>query len=628
LLALVLVMGVALAIFTFYFLVYRVRHYRVPVGFDSSWYVWRAEYVGEMGIGPLGTNLRPGHALLSAVLGSVSGLSQLQLQVLLPLLLVPCFALALGAFWWSGLESSRRSWLIVVLVGGTLLGTTLLVGENVANLLQLAIVVSALVAVANRIAGGRGFWGAVLLLVAAGVVHWLFLAVFGAVLLLAIGLAVPSSLRRRRAGVSVWQTEAGVLAAVWASVLAVLAVVVGGILRAPFTTFEIREDPRRFIPKLRTDLSSLALPALGPLAGFGAAVLAVVATGPGGLPGREARAHSRRVLAAWTAVALAGLAWGAITLDLPPHRFLMLLVAVPGCLAVASAVVIASRWAGRRAGAAAGVGLAVAAVAALSVPGAIRWYRDGPGVWLDPSAMEQAGTASRYVEALPPGTPVVFVVGPFGPAGLISVPLKERTIRVAIPPDRQEDVHFFVGEPSDLLAGRRSLVVGERTNRATLPYWEDVKAVLPLRPPTLVLEALGATQYREAVEASGATVVGPGVALLIGPPAKAPLPVAPAPASVPRTRSGLVWAGLLLVLLLGAGAGWTRVLLGPGTSPEVLWGLAPTVGAAIMVIAGLLASRASVRLAGPGGVTTYAIVVLTGTALALWEYRTMPPAGQ
>src|SRR2546429_2624497 len=65
------------AIFAFYFLVYRIRLFPVPVGFDTSWYVWRARDLGGDGLGPPDTAVRPGHALASSVPGSGSRLVQL-----------------------------------------------------------------------------------------------------------------------------------------------------------------------------------------------------------------------------------------------------------------------------------------------------------------------------------------------------------------------------------------------------------------------------------------------------------------------------------------------------------------------------------------------------------------------
>ena len=157
------------AVFAFYFGAYRVRRFQMPVGFDTSWYIWRANFVGELGLGPLGTSSRPGHALLSSLIASVTGLSQLQLAVVLPLVLVAVFALSMGGFASAGLGVRGLKWAATGVVAGTLLGTTRLVGENVATLLLLALAIAALASLAHWVAGGGGLWGAVALLVAAGI---------------------------------------------------------------------------------------------------------------------------------------------------------------------------------------------------------------------------------------------------------------------------------------------------------------------------------------------------------------------------------------------------------------------------------------------------------------------------
>jgi len=612
-----------MAIYAFYFLVYRIRLFPVPVGFDTSWYVWRARYVGQHGLGPLDTAVRPGHALLSSVVGSVTGQSQLELAALLPLVLVSVFALALGAFASAGFGVRRWRWGIVVTVAGTLLGATRLVGENVANLLLLALVVAGLAALAGWVGGGSGLGGAVILFVAAGLAHWTFLAVVGAILALAAVMALPASRREAAAGVPVIRTEAGTLVSSIGATAALMVAMVMGVLRAPFNTFEIREDPRRFLPKLREDLSRLLTPLAAPVAALGATAIASGREPPRVSSTNHPRSFVLRILVAWTAVSVAGIAYGAATRNLPPHRFLMMMVAVPGVVALAAAVwwlgsSVLRATAGRPAARGSAVGAKVAmvlAVGVLTLPGAVTWYRHGPGIWLDRVGLQQTETAAEYVGALPPRTPVVFLIGPLGPAGLISVPLKERNIRVGLPTDREVDAHFFVGEPADLLAGRRTHVSGP-IDGETEPYWEDVRRILPLRPPVLVLQSFGPDQFQSAL-AMGASVLAPGVALLQGPSPPLPLSEAPLQRPVPRTVRGLLWGAVLLLLLGAAGLGWAAVIFGPGVRPEVLWSSAPAAGAAALILAGLVAAESGVRLAGPGGVATYAAVVAGGAVGAL-----------
>jgi hypothetical protein len=473
--------------------------------------------------------------------------------------------------------------------------------------------------------GERGLAAAVVLLVAAGLAHWVFLAVAGAVLAVAFVLAFPSSLRARREGAGIVETEAGLLAATALSVAALMAVTIAGFLRAPFQTFEIKEDPRRYRPKLANDLRALFLPALGPVAAGGAAVLGLsdrveppkkrrARYGP-----RPARRFVLRLLVAWTVVSLAGVAYGAVTLNLPPHRFLALLVAVPLAITLAGTVRWIATWlwregSGRMAGLAAAI-VTIVALGALSVPGAVRWYQRGPGEWIGATGLRQALTASGYLSSLPVGRPVIFVIDQKGAAGVLSAALKERTIRVGVPPERQADVHVYVGEPSNLLAGRPTPFRGALVQEATAPYWEDVSAVLPQRPPILILSAFADREYQEAV-AGGAGVIGDGVAVLRGVTPSEQLPEARLPPAVPRTRSALPLAAAMLVLLGIAGAGWSRVLFGTGLPPEAFAGLVPVVGAAALMIGGLVPARLGVGVGGANGVAVYVVVAVAGALVA------------
>src|SRR5438132_439789 len=140
--------------------------------------------------------------------------------------------------------------------------------------LPVGLVVAALAAIARRLDGRRGMIAAVVFLVASGLVHWVFLAVFGVVLFVAVVLALPASVREWRLGLRPARTEAVILTTVGTATAAVMAVLVAGVLHAPFQTFEIREDPRRFLPKFKNDLKKLRLAVTGPVAAIGVAVLA------------------------------------------------------------------------------------------------------------------------------------------------------------------------------------------------------------------------------------------------------------------------------------------------------------------------------------------------------------------
>ena len=598
--------ALAVGLFVLYFAVYRVRRFDMPVGFDAPWYVWRGEYVGELGAGDLGTNERPGHALLAAIVTAVSGLSHLELAVVLPLVLVPVFALASGALWRGAFGRRGWGWVAAAAVAGTLLGATRLVGENVANLMNLALVVTAMLPLVTWVATGssRALAASTALVVAAGLAHWLFLGVAGAAVLLwaAARLVGTDVTARRKTG----RAAVAVLAAA-----AAMTAIVVLVLDAPFSTFEIREDPGRFLPKLRTDLGRLLLPLTVPVAAVGASVLArwtrlprrSVTYGPdSGSP------PLRRLLLSWAIVCLGGVLVGVLTRRLPPHRFLALFVALPLAAAVTAAVVAAIRWISLRARGA-GVAAAVGLLAIMSIPGVLAWYRGGPGVWIDRDAVAEADVVDRFARSLPAGTPLVFVLEPRGAAGAVSPALKERTVRIALTPARQDDALFFFGSLSDAVAGRRTRV-GPVIDAAVEPYWRDVRDILDGNPPMFALRALGSSQHAEAAAAGVAIAEGVAAVNVTEPP---PLH-AEAPPAVPRFPVGVLWGALLVGMLFVAGAGWSRAI-SYDRDEAVL--LAPATGVAALMLFGLVASELGVRLAGPGGVLVFLLAASAGFAAAL-----------
>src|SRR5439155_1418910 len=130
----------------------------------------------------------------------------------------------------------------------------------------------------------------------------------------------------------------------------------------------------------------------------------------------------------WVFLAIAAAALGlAAVLALPRsmrlrHAGVPLMATESGTLATvlaATGIAASARWAAGwvtgRAGRGAGLVALAAAVGALAVPGAIGWYRHAPEVWIDAAGLREATAAGRYMEGLPPGDQVVFLVGPTGP---------------------------------------------------------------------------------------------------------------------------------------------------------------------------------------------------------------------
>jgi hypothetical protein len=613
---------VALAIAGLYLGIYRAKGFSLPVGFDATWYIWRASFLSAHGMGPLGTSIRPGSAVLAAVLGGLTGRSQFTIAVLLGPVLAGLFAIAMGAVVWACLGPGRWRWLAAVVVAGCVLGGTRLVDENVATLLFLCIAIAALVplataAVAGRRPGwGRALWAAVVLLLAAGIVHWLFLTVLGAVLGVAVVLLARRSAGQLREGLPLARTESGTLGIALAGAGAVMAAVVFGVLRAPANTIQVKEDPARFVPKLTNDASRLRLWLLGPVSVLGAWALAAGAARP--RPRR--RVVLLAILGAWALVALGGIAFGIATKKLPPHRLLELLVAVPVVVAIAEAVGWLADRVRQRRGVAAGWAVAAVATAVLAVPGLYAWYASGaPKPWMTQEAVREARILAAWTEQTPASEPFLVWVSPFGPAGTLSAALKERTLRAALPPDAQQRFHMVAGSLGHLIADGDPLAgLSPAMREAVLPYWRDADRFLSgaKAHAWLFLRAFNPSEFPQDIAQPGVRSLGPGVVLTAaGRP--------PAPIAVPATTNAYAgaagaafWAIVSLLLLAAAGYGWTRFIVGSEGDAAVVFGLTPAVGAAVLVLVGSVVSRVGAGLGGAVGWMVWVATAVGGLVAA------------
>ncbi len=639
-----LVAAAGVGAYLFYAPAYVLHHYPEPLGFDTSWYIWHARFAAARGIGPLDTASRPGTSLLEAVTGSVTRQSQPILSVVVPIVLVAVFALAMGAFSVAIFRRSERRFALTTAVAIVLLGATRLLSENVATLLLLALAVAALTAIARRAAGERGLAGSIVLLAAGGIAHWLFLAVLLAALAVAAALRLPAALRGRRDGTPWLRTDSGLLATVAASAGAIVAATIALILRVPFSTIEMSEPPWRLPQKLRTDVARLRFPLTIPVAAMGAFSLLRPDDRP---PGRATKPSGPRsmglaILSGWTIVCGLGVIYGVVTKNLPPHRFFELAVAVPGVILLAEgiewAVTWVQRWAERRrvthepSGASpngnrrrrwVGGAVALIGVGLLAFPGFVTWYRGGPGMWIKEPALQEATAAAGYVRSLPAGRPFVFLVSQQGIAGTLSTTLDERTIRLALPPDRQQGLYVYAGDLADLLAGRQTTSADPFMNKAIRPFWDGTRRVLPQRPSILIVKALANEEFARTL-ASGGRLVAPGVAILVrgaDPPAPNALPVPPPPHDVPSPAVGVLLAAVVMALLAGCGIGWSMLAFGRRADPLITFGSAPAVGAAAVILAALVPARAGVGIGGPVGIAIVAVVAIAGWALAWRDAR-------
>jgi hypothetical protein len=339
---------------------------------------------------------------------------------------------------------------------------------------------------------------------------------------------------------------------------------------------------------------------------------------------RRGRGPLLRMLAAWTLVTGGGIAVAAATKALPPHRFLAILVAGPVIIVVASAVVFAVAWLRAHAGRAPAVAFAILAIAAIGIPAGLNWYGQstGPKQFWDAAAFQQAREANAYIESLPLGRPVIFLVNPLGPFGPISTPEKERIIRAAIDPDRQTDVYVYPGSYANLRAGRFTPGPSAAIDRENRPYWEAVRPLLTSRPPIIQLPAFRPSgPYERGIPPVGMVLRGPPPPELSAVRIRTTLaPVRP----VPTSKVALGWAIALGALLFSAGIGWTRWFLPKAASPTTLLALSPAVGLGMLMLASLVTAKTGAELGGGAGVATFVIVAVVGWLLALGRRKPVP----
>jgi hypothetical protein len=616
-----LTLVLAAGIFLLYFLPYAIRNLSVPIGFDPPWYVMHAQAIGADGLGQGAEAFKPGYPLLSLVLGTMTGHAPLETTTILPLVLVAVMSLAVGGFARLGLGVDRATWAVVVVTTAAVLGSTDLAGENLAALLTAILAIAALLLLAHG-PERRTWWGAVGVLLAAGLAHWDFLfAMVDGVVVAAVVLWLRDSRRHGVALGSVVRTVPGRgLLAAGVATLLTLALVLW-VLRAPLVTIELAQDSTQWLHKFLRHLTLLV-----PAAGGVFAVAVMDACLPAlRLERSPIRLASRRFLTSWGLLMAVGALAALVTLAAPPSRFLDLLLAFPAGIAVGAAVASAGRkvgarlrWrVGTRVSAAVGAAVVAAAVAILAVPGLIRWYPYA--TWLRSDALAEAGAADRYLEALGDDRSAVFLLR-YTPEFAQAVAAEERTIRIGLSPAHQERAYFFVGDPVDAMAGRRTPPPDPWSDDVTRPYWAAARRALAGDAPVLVLRSLAPDQFRLAGTLGGREIA-PGVMLLRGPAPPSALPLETVPSAVPALPAALGWGLVLFCALALAGLGWARALLGRGASGGDLIGVAPAFGIGALILAAFVVDRVGLRLGSIGAPVAFVVVTVAGLAIARWRWR-------
>jgi hypothetical protein len=611
--------GAAAVVLALYLLHPLQAGHRLPIGPDGVVYPWlaRAADAGGFGAGP---GAGPGVPGLTLVLGGVLGTDALATVTLMGPLLAAAVGLAAAGLVETALGPKLdRALLAVVLTGAF---TAYLAGGWLANVAMVAIFLSAVAALAIAGRSWRAVALASALLGASGLSHRVFFAL-GLVILVPVVLArIPDALTARRAGGRWRDTSAGRMGAAVAIGAGLGAVGVSWLAtgsRIPGDTsqdgFFRRLGMRAFLidryrERFWGDLSRTAVPVV---TGVG---LAVAGGGPAAQDpvGRARRGADRFLITlwlSWAAVTAGGVALLAITAWGPPNRLLQFAFFVPIGGAVGAAALL-RRGAGHQA-------IAVVAVVAFVAVSMIGWFRQSPAFTTgDLRAVDRAREA---IDALPAGTPLVFVVDTQEAAAAYHTTRAGNVIRNAVPADRIEDVRLAVGRPEDVLAGRVSKTGDPEHDLIARAYLGEVGSLLP----TAAVFVVRAFNEEGWTRTESFSPVAAGVVQL-RPTAQADMAPRSADGALDLDGLGpaeLVGMSVLALIVLGLlGAGWARWGL-PDAGHRASAAVAPSSGIAVAVWATFVADRLGF---GPGNGVALGLVVLVGAAgyLLAWSRERGP----
>lgn len=604
----------ALVIMGFFLSIYGGNRFPVPLGWDTSRYLWRTTLVQGVGFAHMtsavapGTRADPGRPafpVIAATLSSVLGVSTFRVAAVLPSATASAIGLAAGAFVASLLRRSTWEFAVTALLVGTSAFVVRLAGPETYqdNLFATAVFMAAMVPTALSLWDRRALLPAVVLFGVGGVVHWAFFLFMLGTLGLTVLAYLPASLRGWRAGhQELMETPAARLG----------TVMVGGGALAGATIFGILQQPRtpklslsEFARKLRQDIPKYKFWITLPAAAVGAGFLASSAR-----PGKEGRQRARFVLTlllAWAAVTLAGyVGFKLFHVRVPAHRFLAFALAVPilGAIGLLGVARLVARWAQPVA-----AGLVVAALAGAAYVSHVAWFRNQ--TWMDPEKISDATTALAYLDTahVPTDRPVVFVAAATDSS---YAALEAHMIRAAFPAARIGQVYVFIGSPQDYLARRPAPSIKGGVSALSQRYLNNLLHTYDQNPVALVLPSFSPAGFHSWAQARPGSLVAPRVAVVRGPTVATSLePIEPPLGGLGRLAVGFLGVGCLAILA-AMGLGWTLVLLRPWLSPLHLLALSPAVGIAVLVMGGILLDRVGIRLAGAGGIIAAAVITALG----------------
>ena len=580
--------ALAAALLSFFLLRYPVRGFELPMGPDAPVYMWWTNLAKIDGLSV--ANWRPGAPTLALMLGGTLGLSQLEVSAGMGAV----FGTAIGLAATALVRADRvRRPLWVVLATGALAGTYAvhLAGGYFGNIVFTSLFLAALALLAADGPFARGgrvtrrAAAAAVLFGAGGLAHPPFL-LLGVVVLLA---ALPFVAREQRAGI--WFATLGGAALTGAGLLSMFSgprplrvdTSADSFMRRAGLDAELKSQ---YLTRLRLHSTSYVPYILLPLAWFGR---------------REMRGTARRLLGSWAAVCLVALVVSLVVVVVPAVRLAAFVYALP--ILAGLGLARALRTSPSRTF---GVAMVVVLADAMLLGAALTWSRERP--YATPSEISQIRAAVDAAARRPVGTPLVFVVDAAdGDATMFAVTNAGNLIRAYVPPERIPDVHLFVGESQDFLAGVPTVTGSPQHDALSRLYLYDMvhASVIAENSQVFLLDAFNPPGRTETAQ--------PGVGLIGGSPATDGLP----------SPWLLVFAGVASFALLGAaGYGWARAVT-RNSVPALA--LAPSFGAAGLVVAGVVLDRLGLRLSGAVPAVATVAVGLCGYLFAYLQRSERQP---
>jgi hypothetical protein len=581
---------------------YAVRGFRFPLGADAPVYLWWARLASVDGLSAVGP--RPGVPALLLVLSGTLGAPLTAVTAGLEAVLAAIVGLAATALVRDRVGEWRWSWTLAGVLAGTF-AVHLAIGY-LASLTFAALFLGAAAMLFDRwterdlvatVAGAA-------LLGAGGLAHPIFLGVGAGILLLT---ALIVFLERRRVGLA--PTEAMPILAATLGSGAILGAGMLALLPGPAPIDAITsKDGFLRSAGLGGELAHLYRERL--LQHWARYVEYVsIPLGVAGLADIEEDLLQRFFLS-WLAVLVGGVAFCLATGLAPADRLVTFGFVIPILAGLGVGKVFA--WLRSRSTALAWV-VSVALVGAMLAGAGMTWWRQKP--FMSPEEVAAATSAGRVAAALPPHTPLVFIVDDEDATAAFLAPRAENVIRAAMPPDRIRDVYVYVGTLENYLAGRPTLRGDPEFDALSRAYLARIDAAGAHPGEGLGPFILSSFAPAEFAAPQVPFSVGPGVKLYGAFPARGPLPGFDSlqPASPLLT---FATAAGELVLLFIVGFGWARIAT---RDPVHTFALAPACGVAAVILFGIAFERIGLPLTGAGPPAISAVAAACGYALWWWR---------